>query len=119
MKLTVVTLFFAGFSLCMIYVIARRIKQEKIGIRSAMVWFFLWICIGFFSLFPGLLDWAARLAQMESRIIFVLLFAVFVLFAFMFNVTTRLEKMQRNVEKLSQEIALVNFRADIDDKQKK
>jgi hypothetical protein len=49
----------------------------------------------------------------------VLLFAVFVLFAFMFNVTTRLEKMQRNIERLSQEIALLNFRIDIDDKQKK
>jgi hypothetical protein len=118
MKITAVTLFFAVFSLCMMYLIVLRIKQEKIGIRSALVWFFLWAGIGFFSLFPQLLDWAARVAQMESRIIFVLLFAVFVLFAIIFNIATRLEKMQRNIERLSQEIALMNFKIDMDDKEK-
>lgn len=114
MKLTSVTLFFAVFSLCMIFNIARRVKQERTGIRSALVWFILWGAIGFFSLFPGLLNWATRFAQMESRIIFILLLAVFVLFAFMFSVTTRLDRQQRNIEKLVQEIALANFRIDTD-----
>ncbi len=112
MKITSVTLFFAIFSLAMIINIALRVKQERTGIRSAMIWFFLWVSIGFFSLFPGLLNWATRFAQMESRIIFILLLAVFVLFAFMFSVTTRLDRMQRNIEKLTQEIALTNFRVD-------
>lgn len=109
MKLTSITLLFAVFSLGMMYLIALRVKQERTGIRSAVVWFSLWFSIGFFSLFPELLNWAARFAQMESRIIFVLLFAVFVLFAFMFSVTTRLDRQQRQIEKLVQEIALANF----------
>lgn len=112
MKLTVATLFLAGFSLAMIVIIGRRIKQEQTGIRSALVWLFLWFAIGFFSLFPGLLNLAAEFAQMESRIMFVLLFAVFVLFAFMFSVTNRLDRMQRNIEKIVQEIALLNFKTD-------
>jgi len=112
MKITSVTLFFAVFSICMIVNIALRVKQERTGIRSALSWFFLWVFIGFFSLFPDLLNWAARIAQMESRIIFVLLLAVFVLFAFMFSVSTRLDRMQRNIETLVQEIALINFRAE-------
>ncbi len=109
MKITPITLLFAVFSLGMIYFIILRIKQEKTGIRSASIWLCLWFSIGFFSLFPELLNWAARFARMESRIIFVLLFAVFVLFAFMFSVTTRLDRMQRTIEKLVQEIALINF----------
>lgn len=119
MKITSITLFFAVFSLCMIVNIALRVKQERTGIRSALIWFFLWGFIGFFSLFPELLDWATKFAQMESRIIFVLLFAVFVLFAFMFSVTTRLDRMQRNIEKLTQEIALTNFRRDMDNRKEK
>jgi len=56
---------------------------------------------------------------MESRIIFVLLLAVFVLFAFMFSVTTRLDRMQRNIEKLVQEIALTNFKVEMDHREEK
>ena len=119
MKLTSVTLFFAVFALGMIFNIALRVKQERTGIRSALIWFFLWAFIGFFSLFPELLNWATRFAQMESRIIFVLLLAVFVLFAFMFSVTTRLDRMQRNIEKLVQEIALTNFKVEMDHREEK
>jgi hypothetical protein len=119
MKITSVTLFFAVFALGMIFNIALRVKQERTGIRSALIWFFLWVFIGFFSLFPELLNWATRFAQMESRIIFVLLLAVFVLFAFMFSVTTRLDRMQRNIEKLVQEIALTNFKVETDHKEEK
>jgi hypothetical protein len=119
MKITSVTLFFAVFALGMIFNIALRVKQERTGIRSALIWFFLWVFIGFFSLFPELLNWATRFAQMESRIIFVLLLAVLVLFAFMFSVTTRLDRMQRNIEKLVQEIALTNFKVETDHKEEK
>lgn len=119
MKLTSVTLFFAVFALGMIFNIVLRVKQERTGIRSALIWFFLWVFIGFFSLFPELLNWATRFAQMESRIIFVLLLAVFVLFAFMFSVTTRLDRMQRNIEKLVQEIALTNFKVETDHREEK
>ncbi len=116
MKITSITLFFAVFSLVMILNIGFRVKQEKTGIRSALVWFFLWVFIGFFSLFPELLNWAVKFAQMESRIMFVLLVAVFVLFAFMFSVSTRLDRMQRNIEKLVQEIALINFKVETEAK---
>lgn len=112
MKITSATLFFSVFACVMIYVIAGRVKQERTGIRSALIWLFLWFSIGFFSLFPDALNWAMKFAQMESRILFVLLLAVFLLFAFMFSVNTRLDRMQRNFEKLIQEVALINFRID-------
>jgi len=110
MKITTTTLFFAFFSLAMMFHVALRVKQERTGIRSAILWFFLWFFIGFFSLFPVLLNWAADIAQMESRILFVLLAAVFILFAFMFSVTNRMDRMQRRIERLVQELALTNFR---------
>jgi hypothetical protein len=110
MKLTIITAFFAVFSASMIIYIFSRIKRETIGFRSALVWLSLWLGIGFFSIFPGLLDWATRVAQMELRIFFVLLVAVFILFAIVFNLSSRLDRMQRNLERVVQELAMTNYR---------
>jgi hypothetical protein len=112
MKITPITLFLMFFSVSMIILILSRMKRETIGLRSSLVWILLWSSIGFFSLFPDLLNWATRLAQMEFRIFFVLLVAIFVLFALVFNLSTKLDQMQRNWEKLVQELALTNYKID-------
>lgn len=112
MKITHMTLFLAFFSVSMIVFILSRIKRETMGLRSSLIWILLWFSVGFFSLFPKLLNWMTRLAQMELRIFFVLLIAVFVLFALVFNLSTKLDQMQRNWEKLVQELALTNYKID-------
>ncbi|MCP4020439.1 MAG: DUF2304 domain-containing protein [Desulfobacteraceae bacterium] len=119
MKITPISLFIVFAAICMIGYILNRLKNERTGIRAALVWMFLWGCAGFFSLFPGLLNWATRFAHMENRIIFVLLVAVFILFALLFNISTKMEKMQRNIEKLVQEIALTNYKVEQPSKDQK
>lgn len=94
----------------MIIFILSKIKNETIGFRSALIWILLWLGIGFFSLFPGLLNWFTQLAQMEVRIFFILVIAVFILFALVFSLHTKIDRMQRNLEKLAQEIALINYK---------
>ena len=108
MKLTPITLLFVLFCLLFIVLTVSRFRRDTIGIRAALLWVTLWFFIGLFSLFPSILDWIVRFAQMEVRIFFVLVVAVFMLFALVFNISSRLDKTERNIGKLVQELALLN-----------
>ncbi len=118
MKITPVTLFLVFFSVSMILLVLSRIKKDAIGLRSALVWILIMAGIGVFSLFPGLLDWAIRFSRMKERMIFVLLTAVFILLAFIFNLSTRHDRMQRDLSKIIQELALINYRLEKKEKKK-
>lgn len=108
MKITTLTVLFFIVSCLALWRTVVNLKREAIGIRSALIWIVLWLSIGVFAIFPDLLNSAMRLAQMESRIFFILVLAVFILFALVFNLVSRIDTMQRNMSKLVQEIALIN-----------
>ena len=110
MKITVISITFFIISALSIWQIFLRIKKNQIGVRSALIWIGLWAGIGFFSLFPELLDTAVRLVQMKTRMLFILLVAVFILFALVFNYASRMDNMQRNITQLTREIATLNFK---------
>lgn len=119
MKLTTMTILIAVFSAVQIFRIIVRIRQEKIGLRSALMWIFIWLTIGFASIFPSFMDYFMQIAQMVDRMIFILLLAVFILFALVFTLTWKLEKLQRDHAKMIQELALLRSRSDPDDTEKR
>ena len=49
---------------------------------------------------------------MRNRMIFVLIIAVFILFALVFNQATQIDNMNRNIRRLVREIALLNYKLD-------
>ncbi len=116
MKITSATIFLTIFSLAAIIYTFKSIKNDTISIRSAVVWFFLWFIIGFFSLFPSLLDSIMLLAQMQNRMFFISLLAVFTLFALVFNINAKIENTQRMISKLAQEIAIINYKIEKNDR---
>lgn len=118
MKITTITIILAIIALLSIWRTAGNLKREMIGIRSALIWIVLWSGIGFFALFPGLLDRAMRIAQMEVRMFFVLVLAVFILFALVFNLSSQLDKMSWNLAKLTREISLLNYKIESITKEK-
>ena len=109
MKLTTTTIIFACISITAILYTVRMVKRERIGIRSGLLWFLLWLAIGFFSLFPEMLKYVMHLAQMENRMFFIPLMAAFILFILVFNISSRMDNMQRTISKLVQEIALLKY----------
>ena len=119
MKITTLTVLFLLLSCLAIWRIVLNLKRESIGIRSALIWIVLWLSIGVFAIFPDLLNSAMRLAQMESRIFFILVMAVFILFALVFDLVSRMDTMQRNMSKLVQEIALINSKIEEPSKEHK
>ncbi|MDY6954526.1 MAG: DUF2304 domain-containing protein [Thermodesulfobacteriota bacterium] len=112
MKISTFSILIASLSMVAIWIVLSRLKKDHVGIRSAAIWILLWFGIGFFCLFPGLLDAAMRFAQMQNRMFFILVSAVFVLFALVFNLASRMDRMQRDISRLIQEIALLNYKAD-------
>ncbi len=107
MKITSITLIFTLLSVLAIFYTLKSLKKDLMGIRSALVWLFLWIGIGFFSLFPSRLNSIMHFAQMEVRMFFILVVAVFILFALNFNLNSKMEKMQRTSSRLVQELAII------------
>ena len=114
-KITSITILFAAVSTISVWYTILRIRRDTIGIRSALIWISMWLGIGFFSMFPHLLNPLMRLTQMQNRMFFILIAAVFMLFALVFNLSSKLEKMQRTSSRLIQEMALLRYTIDRSD----
>lgn len=110
MRITALTLFFSAISCVAIGRTLYNVKRDTVGFRSATAWIVLWAGIGFFSLFPSRLNAVMLIAQMENRTLFMLIVAVFILFALLFNLVSRVDKVHRNIGKLTQEIAILNYK---------
>ncbi len=119
MKITTLTIFFTLIACISIWRIFVNIKGERIGMRSGIVWIGLWLCIGFFALFPNFLDKVMLISQMESRMFFLLVVSVFILFALVFNLVSRMDTIQRDISQVVREIALINNRIDESSQQAK
>jgi small membrane protein len=112
MKLTTASICLSFFSLIAIIYTLNSLRRDNLGIRSALVWFALWTGIGFFSLFPYLLNHIMHIAQMEDRMLFILIMAVFILFALLFKLGARMDKMQRTSARLVQEISILTHKTE-------
>lgn len=110
MKITTASILFALVALVQVVRILLQVRQDRLGIRSGLIWVLMWGGVGIGSLFPSIMDLLMRFAMMENRMFFILIIAVFVLFALVFDLVSRIEKSERNIAKLVQEIALLRFR---------
>ena len=110
MKITLVTVTIAVLAVIEVARTLLRLKRDRMGIRSGLIWLVMWSSIGFFSIFPEPLDTVMAIGQMQNRLSFVLLVAVVILFTLVFGLTTRLERLQREVARVVQELALSNYR---------
>ena len=107
MKLTTITIVIVIIALFGIVRILMRLSKDKIKIRAALVWLVIWSGVGFFSLFPTLLNGAMNLLQMENRLFFITLVGLLILFALVFGLTSELERTNWRVAKLVRENALL------------
>ena len=110
MKITTITILFALIAIIETWRTFYRLKKDLIGLRSALVWVLMWLAIFVFSLFPQLLDQLMRVAQMQNRMFFLLVIAVFILYALVFNLTSRLDNMRRDLSKAIQALSLLGYK---------
>jgi hypothetical protein len=107
MKITSITLIFLILSFAAISHTIYRLKNDRVGIRSAIVWLLLWSSIGFFGLFPNLLDPLMQLAMMKNRMFFIMVVAIVIVYTVIFNLSSQMDKVQRTSARLIQEVSLL------------
>ena len=116
MKITSIAIVFLIIACFAIYRTVIQIKKEDIGLRSGMIWIAIWGSICVLGIFPDVLNVAMGMVQMRNRMFFILIIAVFILFALVFNQATQLDKMDRNIRRLVREVALLNYKLENKDK---
>lgn len=112
MKITTLSVLFFLSSCIVIWWALRKFKQETMSLRSTFLWILMWAAIGIGSIFPSITDYFMGLAQMGNRMVFILLTAVFVLLILIFNLSSRLEKTQRDNMLMAQELTVLQYRVD-------
>ena len=99
----------AIFALAAIVRTVQVFRRDKLSTRLFLMWVFIWSSIGFFALFPFLLDKVMEFANMGDRLFFITTAAVLILYMIMFYVTAKQSKVNRKISKLAQEIAILNY----------
>jgi hypothetical protein len=112
MTLTPLTVLIVAFALFEIVRVLLRISQDRMGIRSGLVWAVAWLAVGSVAIFPDLLNWVLEISQMQNRLLFALVLAVLFLLALVFGLTSRLERAERAMWRAHQELAIANARLD-------
>jgi hypothetical protein len=110
MKITIIGLCAAILACFAIYKTIIDLKKENIGYRAGLMWIAIWGSICLFSIFPDLLNMTMELARFHHRTFFVIIIAVFVLYALIFNQAFQIDGMNRDIRKLVREIAILNYK---------
>jgi len=93
-----------------------KLRHEKIGIRSAVIWIILWLVIGVGGIFPVVTYGLVELAQMNNSLYFIIIVAVLILFALVFNLTSQIDQLKNSMGKIVQEISLLRTSLDENEK---
>ncbi len=109
MKITIIRMLVFLASCLSIWFTLRKYKENALGLRSTVVWVVLFFAIAVSSIFPEVPDSVSPVVGMKNRMFFVLLIGILVLYALLFNVTSRLDKIERNMRRLVQDRALDNL----------
>ncbi len=109
MKLTLFTLLLLVLSVIQIVLMLRNASRGTIGLRSALVIVCIWAAVGVVAVFPDLLNVLSAMAGLENRLFFAILIAIVLILQLTFRMMARMERMQRALDRLTQEAAVISF----------
>jgi hypothetical protein len=110
MKITAFTVLICVFATISLVRLLRNVARDGLGVRSAGIWALIWFSLAVFSIFPDLLNQLIEAAGMENRLFFLLTIAVLVLSALLFNLTSRVDRMNRDIGLAVRELAILNYK---------
>jgi len=85
-------------------------RRNKLSTRLLLMWLSIWFAIGFFALFPSVLDKLRKFFNMGYRPFFITTAAILLLYVIIFYVTSGMSRINRKISKLTQEIAILNYK---------
>jgi hypothetical protein len=99
-----------ALSVFAIIVTVRLFKRDRLSARLLFMWVALWCAIGFFALYPHLLDVLMGVVRMGNRMFFLTTTAILILYAMIFHITSSQARTDKTLTKLAREMALMNHR---------
>lgn len=96
------------FSIFAIIMTVRIFRKDRLSTRLFLMWLFIWFAIGFFALFPFVLDKAMKAVNIGSRAFFITTGAILILYIVIFHISSNMSRMDRKISKLAQELAILN-----------
>lgn len=87
----------------------RLFARNRSSMRATALWTVIWGAVGFFGLFPQLLDVIMGWTMMKDRMVFLFIVSILVLYAMMFGQSSQNAALKRQVLRLAQEVAILRL----------
>ena len=87
-----------------------RLRRRDVSLRASLLWLVVWLGVIVTALFPVWVDVIIALTGWGVRVNVILVLAVVALIASMTQLHARLERIERNVARNVQEMALHDYR---------
>lgn len=95
-----------AFALFAIVKVVIRLRHEELKKLEAFFWIAFWIIVGVAALDPGATTYVAKFVGVGRGVDLVFYLSVAVLFYLIFRIFVRLERIERNITKVTREDAL-------------
>ncbi len=110
--------------ICMFAIVAfiqtiRSFSHRRRAVRSTILWLSIWLSIGIFGLYPRLVDLLMYSTMMTNRMYFLFVISILILYAFNFRQDSRNNELARRLDRLTQEIAILEHQLKRQKKSKK
>ena len=105
----VINLLICMFAISAFVQTIRSFSHRRRAIRSTILWLSIWLCIGVFGLFPHLVDLLMYSTMMTNRMYFLFVISILILYAFNFRQGSQNNDLARRLDRLTQEIAILQY----------
>lgn len=105
-------------SLLTLIFVTRSIRNSKVKLEDAVLWFCFIGLLLIVSIFPSIFDVLASIAGVYSTTNFVFLFFIFILLVLCFRSSMRISQADTKIKELTQQLAVEKFERYCNDKGK-
>ena len=107
--ISVLTLFLSAI---IIVILVFLLKKDKIAFKAFLFWFFFWLLMPVFFIFPSFLDSVSRFFGMGNRMFFVFTTAILTLFILCFYMYIKMKQQELTMIKMAQILSIVSSKLD-------
>lgn len=102
--------FIVAFAIIIMAKTVEMFRKDKLSTRLFILWLLTWFAVGFFALFPSMLDKIMKFLNMGDRPFFITIAAILVLYMMIFYITSNIARANRRISKLVQETAILEYK---------
>lgn len=93
--------------LCVLLVILNSVKKHKLDFRHAISWIVSDLLLLILDVFPGIIEWLAKICGVELPINMIFFFGIVLCFILIYGLSVTISILLEKVKKLTQEMALL------------